>query len=246
MTDSVYEFRRYTLRPGRRDDLIELFDREFVETQDAVGAHVVAQYRDLGDADQFVWIRAFADMPSRRDALTAFYGGPVWKAHAAAANDTMIDVGNVWLLRPIVAPQVEPGSRGRPGKPPVTALLFEVDDAPADAVLDRLADHVAASLQGVGLPPVALWATSSEANDFPALPVRDVRGVVALVQHADRELEAGAIEMLGDVDWGASRPELLRLSPTERANSFAGHAESAKRANAPNRSESRRTRPEPT
>ena len=33
MTESpIVELRRYTLHPGRRDTLIELFDREFVET----------------------------------------------------------------------------------------------------------------------------------------------------------------------------------------------------------------------
>src|SRR6185295_7643561 len=30
----IVELRRYTLRAGRRDELIELFDREFVETQE--------------------------------------------------------------------------------------------------------------------------------------------------------------------------------------------------------------------
>jgi hypothetical protein len=220
MLDSVFEFRRYTLHPGRRDDLIELFDREFVETQDAVGAHVVAQYRDIGDPHQFVWVRGFADMASRRAALTAFYGGPVWKQHAAAANVTMIDVDNVWLLRPVVAPLTEPGSRDRRDKPVVSALLFELDRAATDADLDRLAGHVGATLQRVDLPPVALLATLSEVNDYPALPVRDTRGVIALTQHVDREQQAGAVERLRQVDWGAPGPEVLRLSPTERSNAF--------------------------
>jgi quinol monooxygenase YgiN len=221
--DSVYEFRRYTLKPGRRDELIELFDREFVATQDAVGAHVVAQYRDLGDPDQFVWIRGFADMPTRRDALTTFYGGPAWKEHGAAASATMIDASNVWLLRPVVAPQLEPGSRDRADKPVVTALLFEPDGTPTDADLDRLAEHVAAALVEVELPPVALWATLSAVNDYPALPVRDVRGVVAVLQHAGAEQQAAAREILGRVGWEAPEPELLRLAPTARAHAFLGH-----------------------
>ena len=221
--DSVYEFRRYTLKPGRRDELIDLFDREFVETQDAVGAHVVAQYRDLGDPDQFVWIRGFADMATRKAALTTFYGGPAWKEHGAAASATMIDASNVWLLRPVVAPRLEPGSRDRADKPFVTALLFAPNGAPTDAALDRLADDVAASLVRVGLPPVALWATLSAVNDYPALPVRDVRGVVALLQHADAEQQAVAGEVVSRVGWEAPEPELLRLAPTSRARAFLGH-----------------------
>jgi hypothetical protein len=33
----IVELRQYTLRPGQRDVLIDLFDREFVESQEAAG-----------------------------------------------------------------------------------------------------------------------------------------------------------------------------------------------------------------
>ena len=84
----VVELRQYTLRPGQRDVLIELFDREFVESQEAAGMAIVGQFRDLDDPDRFVWIRGFASMPARATALASFYGGPIWKQHAAAANAT--------------------------------------------------------------------------------------------------------------------------------------------------------------
>src|SRR5229473_21797 len=96
----VVELRQYTLHLGKRDVLIDLFDREFVESQEAVGINVIGQFRDLGKPDRFVWLRGFRDMPSRAQALQEFYGGPVWKAHREAANDTMIDSDNVLLLRP--------------------------------------------------------------------------------------------------------------------------------------------------
>ncbi|NUW40536.1 NIPSNAP family protein [Nonomuraea rhodomycinica] len=96
----IYELRRYTLHPGRRDTLIELFEREFVESQEAVGIGVAGQFRDLDAPDIFFWMRKFPDMEARRVALAAFYGGPVWKAHREAANATMIDSDDVLLLRP--------------------------------------------------------------------------------------------------------------------------------------------------
>src|SRR5262245_23922182 len=98
----IYELRQYTLHPDQRDVLIELFEREFVESQEALGMRLVGTFRDLDDPDRFVWIRGFPDMETRRQALTDFYYGPVWKAHAAAANATMIDSDDVLLLRPIV------------------------------------------------------------------------------------------------------------------------------------------------
>src|SRR5207249_8895723 len=92
--------RQYTLRPGKRDVLIDLFDREFVESQEALGMKVIGQFRDLDNPNRFVWLRGFRDMPSRAQALKDFYGGPVWKAHHEAANATMIDSDNVLLLHP--------------------------------------------------------------------------------------------------------------------------------------------------
>src|SRR5215468_1240257 len=91
----IMELRQYTLRPGQRDTLIALFDREFVESQEALGMRIIGQFRDLDDPNRFVWLRGFADMESRAEALRAFYGGPVWKANSEAANATMIDVDNV-------------------------------------------------------------------------------------------------------------------------------------------------------
>src|ERR1700749_3104330 len=99
----VVELRQYTLRPGQRDVLIDLFDREFVESQEADGMAIVGQFRDLDDPDRFTWIRGFASMPARARALARFYGGPAWKAHSARANATMIDSDNVLLLRPATA-----------------------------------------------------------------------------------------------------------------------------------------------
>src|SRR5437660_6163454 len=96
----IVELRQYTLHPGKRDVLIDLFDREFVESQEALGMKVIGQFRDPDNPNRFVWLRGFRDMPSRAQALKDFYGGPVWKAHREAANATMIDSDNVLLLHP--------------------------------------------------------------------------------------------------------------------------------------------------
>ncbi|MBA3583144.1 MAG: NIPSNAP family protein [Gemmatimonadetes bacterium] len=95
----IVELRQYTLHPGKRDVLIVLFDREFVESQEAVGMRIIGQFRDLDNPNRFVWLRGFRDMPSRAQALKDFYGGPVWKPHREAANATMVDSDDVLLLR---------------------------------------------------------------------------------------------------------------------------------------------------
>ena len=112
---SIVELRQYTLHPGQRDVLIDLFDREFVESQEALGMKVIGQFRDLDNPNRFVWLRGFRDMPSRAQALKDFYGGPVWKAHREAANATMIDSDNVLLLHPAMPTSGFPfGNKERP------------------------------------------------------------------------------------------------------------------------------------
>ncbi len=183
----VVELRRYTLEPGARETLVELFDREFVESQEALGMRILGTFRDLDDADQFVWLRGFCDMASRAPALTAFYSGPVWKAHSAAANETMVDVDNVLLLRPAgegPALEHEPARRppvGAPERDEVLWVTISVEPVPGDAF--------------------ARFVTEHAKNDFPALPVREnVDVAVALWRSEPPPAE-----------------ETLRLRPTPRS-----------------------------
>src|SRR5215218_6003928 len=96
----IVELRQYTLHPGTRDVLIELFDGALAEGQEAVGITLIGWFRDLDDPDQFVWLRSFCDMQDRARALAAFYDGPVWAEDRGEANATMIASENVLLLRP--------------------------------------------------------------------------------------------------------------------------------------------------
>ncbi|WIX88986.1 NIPSNAP family protein [Amycolatopsis sp. DG1A-15b] len=145
--ETVVELRRYTLHPGRRDELIELFEREFVEPQEAAGAHLFGLFRSRASPDEFVWLRGFRTMSERKAALEEFYFGPAWKAHRSAANETMLDSDNVLLLRPV--------RRGLASPPPGTGV------------------HVTVSPPAP--PPESAFAafeTEPAPNDFPQLPVR--------------------------------------------------------------------------
>jgi NIPSNAP len=132
----VIELRRYALHPGARHTLIELFERELVEPQEAVGMRVLGTFRDVDDPDSFVWIRGFADMAARGEGLRSFYGGPVWAEHRDAANATMIDSDNVFLLRPVDGESrfdVDAGRRRAPGVASVTICPLGPGRAPAFA-----------------------------------------------------------------------------------------------------------------
>jgi hypothetical protein len=176
----VLELRQYTLNPGQRDVLIELFEREFIESQEALGMRIVGQFRDLDDPDRFVWIRGFSDMVARPEGLAGFYGGPIWKSHRDAANATMIDSSNVLLLRPVRANSGF--SAPRSARPPIGAgdlpsslvgvTIFH-RDAPADEAFRRFFERDVIPVMDEALAPtIAYFEIEPAENTFPALPVR--------------------------------------------------------------------------
>jgi hypothetical protein len=160
----IYELRQYLLWPGKREVLVELFDREFLESQEATGMRVDGQFRDEDRPDHFVWVRSFPDMAQRAASLAAFYGGPAWQAHRDAANATMIDSDNVLLLRPAGPVWELPAER----RPQETASLFTVSIAYLPAPVTR--DF--RELVTTEFAPLASFETEYAENTFPALPVR--------------------------------------------------------------------------
>jgi hypothetical protein len=195
------ELRQYTLRPGQRDVLIDLFDREFIESQEADGMAIVGQFRDLDDPDRFTWIRGFASMPARARGLASFYGGPAWKAHSAAANATMVDSDNVLLLRPVTARSGFPApAAARPAaghaQPPPSRILVTLyyRDRPFDQAFADFFDRQACPvLIGAGATPLACLQTEHAENTFPALPVRTGENVFAWLARfpgPDRQIPA--------------------------------------------------------
>jgi len=181
----IVELRQYTLHPGKRDVLIDLFDREFVESQEALGMKVIGQFRDLDNPNRFVWLRGFRDMPSRAQALKDFYGGPVWKAHRQAANATMIDSNNVLLLRPVNPTSgFSFGNRKRPrmgsneARSELIVATIYYSDAPVDAAFVQFFEKaVKPAVIGSGATVLACFVTEHSENTFPALPVREGENV---------------------------------------------------------------------
>jgi NIPSNAP len=234
----IVELRQYTLHPGQRDVLIDLFDREFVESQEALGMKVIGQFRDLDNPNRFVWLRGFRDMPSRAQALKDFYGGPIWKAHREAANATMIDSSNVLLLHPAtptsgfsLESKTRPPAGSNETRSELIVATIYYFDAPVDAGFVQFFEKtVKPAVTGSGATVLAYFVTEQSENTFPALPVQEGENVfVWFARFNDPAVYERHIAALtqspgwrDEISKELARrlkraPEILKLSPTTRS-----------------------------
>jgi len=229
--DSVVELRQYTLHQGKRETLLSLFEQHFIEPQNALGAHVRGTFRDLDDPDRFVWLRGFADLPTRQKALEAFYGGPVWRKYRGAANATMLDSDNVLLLRPIDSAQtLAQPRRSNTAAGLVGITIYYLGNADAEEFVRFFNAELRPRLVAAGVAPIACLVTEEAPNNYPRLPVREHERVFVWI---GRWKDAGSQRAFLD-RWAAAsgwrdaapksllpafmrKPEILRLAPTSRS-----------------------------
>lgn len=231
---TVIELRQYTLHPGKRDVLIDVFERELVESQEVLGMRLLGQFRDLDNPDKFVWMRGFTDMPSRQAGLTGFYTGPIWLANRNTANETMIDSDNVLLLKPA---WLGSGLEHRPLRrapigsqinPPgfVDISVFSLKAAADQALLDFCRREMMRVFEDAGAHDIAWYVTEDAPNNFPRLPVRTgehvLVGVAAFrdAHHYDAFIKSGAWERLIAPTLEpmlAGHTQSMRLTPTPRS-----------------------------
>jgi quinol monooxygenase YgiN len=234
----IVELRQYTLHDGKRDVLIDVFEREFIEPQEAAGMAVIGQFRDLDDPNRFVWLRGFRDMPCRAEALGTFYGGQIWKANRDQANATMVDSDNVLLLRPVNTQSGFPVTAvarfpvGHTAVRPslVVATLYHRESPFDEAFAEFFDRSVRRVMTESGAEPLACLQTEHAENTFPALPVRTGENVfVWFSRFADQADFAGHLQHLAcSRVWRdhvqpqlsamlAHEPQQLRLAPTTRS-----------------------------
>jgi len=235
---NVVELRRYLLHPGRREDLIAVFDRHFVESQEDCGMAVLGQFRDLDRPDDFVWLRGFADMESRKEGLAAFYGGPVWAEHGEKANATMQRFDDVLLLKPADGAAgfaLEGATRPTPDARQKTASLFTIFTFPlapwrANAFPAYFSETLLPVLTAAGAPAGARFVTEESENTFPRLPVRENERVFVWIARFEDEAahRAFSSRLRAAEGWESAMSDgfhgyanaplsICRLSPTARS-----------------------------
>jgi hypothetical protein len=75
----IVEVRSYRIKPGKRDEFIELFETRAVPAQRTCGINVIGPFLDVENPNKFVFLRSFPSLEERDRMKEAFYGGELWK-----------------------------------------------------------------------------------------------------------------------------------------------------------------------
>lgn len=227
----VIELRQYAMKPGRRDELITLFERAFVETQEAAGIRLIGLFRDLDQPDRFVWMRGYPDQATRKPALNAFYNSDHWFAHRSETNATMTSSDDVLLLRPL-SPELAPDVSGpipggeQPGHGVVVLGVHRLD-GPDDPLAEVFRTTLADALAEVGLAAETAGTTDPTPNSFPRHPVREGEWVLVWLSRQPDEGTADTALARARADprlapLFARTLQLMRLQPTARSRLQGG------------------------
>ena len=226
----VVELRQYTLHGHRRDDMIALFEREFIKPQEAIGIRVIGQFRDLDDPDRFVWVRGFKTMESRAADLPAFYHGDVWKRHRDEANATILDSDNVLLLRPANG-VFDPPEHRLLTQGEVMVGIHYLGQVDGDAFKAFFTSAMRPVIEAAGGDLFGDFVSADVPNNFPALPVRETERVFVWMARMNdpRATQSFFARLRSHSGWRDAapekclpafmrKPEILRLAPTEQSS----------------------------
>ena len=191
----VIELRDYLMNSGQRDQFIDYFEANFLESQSALGGYVLGRYRVKENEDNFCWIRGFENMQTRSRFLPAFYHGDFWRQRRNVANSMLANNDNVNLLRPLVlqsdslvavktvsADVLRCGNR-------IAVVDFYISNTKLETLKKVFAKQYLALWNQCGISDYSIWESELAENDFPGLPVFQDKNLLVSIRFFKDELE---------------------------------------------------------
>ena len=166
--------------------MVRLYDRHFIESQEAYSITTIGQFRFLNDPSIFFWLRGFDSIDARPIDLNAFYHGATWQSLRGKANALLLDTDNVLLLEPahegagFSLPLIPPSALSQPK--PRGLLVFTMYYLGSDTgpQFDRMFEaSIRPVMQDRGARIIATFITDPSPNNYPRLVVRSDANVFA-------------------------------------------------------------------
>jgi hypothetical protein len=93
----IVEVRSYRIKPGKRDEFINLFETRAVPAQRTYGINVIGPFLDVENPNKFVFLRSFPSLEERDRMKEAFYGSELWKNELEELAMPLLDSYDVIL-----------------------------------------------------------------------------------------------------------------------------------------------------
>jgi hypothetical protein len=93
----IVEVRSYRIKPGHREEFIQLFETRAVPALRAHGMKVLGPLIDVENPNKFVWLRSFPSLAERDQMKRAFYEGEYWKNELEAIAMPLLESYDVIL-----------------------------------------------------------------------------------------------------------------------------------------------------
>jgi hypothetical protein len=88
---AFYELRRYTVRPGKMPEWLELMEGEIIPFQVSKGMVITGSFRGETDESVYVWLRRFENEAQREALYKAVYESDTWKTRIAPRIPDLLD-----------------------------------------------------------------------------------------------------------------------------------------------------------
>ncbi len=96
---AFYELRRYTVRPGKMEDWLELMEGTIIPFQVSKGMVITGSYRGEEDDSVYFWTRRFESEAQREALYAAVYESDFWKDEVAPKVVDLIDRDVIQVTR---------------------------------------------------------------------------------------------------------------------------------------------------
>ena len=93
----IVEVRSYRIKPGKRAEFIDLFEKRAIPAQRLYGMKIMGPLLDVENPNKFVFLRSFPSLEAREQMKNDFYGGELWKNELEAIAMPMLDSYDVIL-----------------------------------------------------------------------------------------------------------------------------------------------------
>ena len=87
----IIEMRTYRIKPGLREQFLEIFRTRSVPAHAEIGMRILGPFLSVEDPDVFFFMRGFPDLDSREPMKAKFYEGELWKRELESVLMPMLE-----------------------------------------------------------------------------------------------------------------------------------------------------------